>query len=375
MRLRPLGGAVFHSRQHSAPAVVEACCNFGHEQLRRKITENLDFRDTWRKLYLLAKLQVRPLEADDTHAVVQLYKAASARDANIGPITAAQWSGFVQRPQNHGGMDFRVILHDDRLVGLAESSLRDQNGQRVRFFKLVVEPLMRRQGVGTALLRELLSLAAPDEHLSFQTLANNDWHDGIAFLEGYGFSHIESEISMRCSSLTVIEPQMPAEVSIEQCARPVGLAEDVARLHNAAFASDVSFRPYTATEMAALLAEEGQKLWIVREAADILGYCQLHCDPQSIWLEQIAIDPVQHGHGLGMALAYAALKGADLREDHAAGLNVSSANGAARSMYKKLGFIPRRETRRYSARQMDLNNRLPQISCKLSETAEDSCRN
>ena len=61
-----------------------------------------------------------------------MYEAASTRDVNIGPITAAQWVGFVQRPQNHGGKDFRVILQDDRLVGLAESSLRDQNRQGLR---------------------------------------------------------------------------------------------------------------------------------------------------------------------------------------------------------------------------------------------------
>ncbi len=308
----------------------------------------------------MSKFQVRKLQADDTEAVVAVYEAAAARDANIGPITPAQWRGLIQRPQNNGGRDFRVILHDGRLVGLAESSLRHQTGQRVRFFKLAVEPSIRRQGAGTALLREILTLDASDAPVSLQTLASSDWHDGIAFLEGYGFSHIESEIGMRCSSLPALTPPVPDGISIERCPIPSSVAQDVARLHNSAFASDVSFTPSTASDITTLLGEEGQELWIIRDASAILGYCHLECDPHSTWLEQIAIDPVRHGQGLGLALAYAALRNAGIDESHVAALNVCSINGAARSMYRKLGFVNRRETRRYSAQHSRLNDRLSQ---------------
>lgn len=308
----------------------------------------------------MSKFQVRKLQADDTEAVVAVYEAAAARDANIGPITPSQWRGLIQRPQNNGGRDFRVILHGGRLIGQAEASLRHQAGQCVRFFKLVVEPSLRRQGAGTALLREILTLDASREPVSLQTLASSDWHDGIAFLEAYGFSHIESEIGMRCSSLPALAPPVTHGFSIERCTTPSSVAEDVARLHNIAFASDASFRFYSVSEMKALLGEEGQELWIIRDASAILGYCHLEREPGSTWIEAIAIDPDRHGQGLGLALAHAALSNAGIHDNHVAALNVSSINGAARSIYRKLGFVSRRETRRYSAQHSGLNDRLSQ---------------
>ena len=301
---------------------------------------------------------IRSLRPDDTDAIVGLYEAASARDINIGPITAAQWTDFVQRPHNKGGQDFRVAVQDNQLIGLAESSLRDQDGRQVRFFKLVIDPSRRRQGVGTALLKELLALNARDSALSFQTLAASDWRDGLAFLERLGFLHIESEITMRCLSLSAQTPVLPDAVVVERIEAPWHLAAEVADLHNAAFALDVAFRSYSVGEMQQILAEEGQVLWVVRDHSRILGYCRMECEPGLIWLEQIAIDLGHQSRGLGMAPAYGALQAAGIDHGRPAGLNVSSVNGKARSMYRKLGFAIRREVRRYSVSQLDLIGRM-----------------
>lgn len=312
----------------------------------RHIGELLDLRPDFR---------IRPLQDSDADAVVWLYDAASARDAKIGPITHAQWAAFVRRPQNRGGQDFRVVFDDECLIGLAESSLRDEGGRTVRFFKLLVEPSMRRQGIGAALLRDLLALDTPDENRSFQTLASSKWQDGVAFLEAFGFSHIESEISMGCSSLTKLARSSSADVSIERVETPLENAEDVARIHNAAFASDVAFRAYTASEMAELLAQEGQELWVIRDASRILGYCRLEREPKLTWLEEIGVDPRRRGQGLGIALAYQALQTIGIDQERPAGLNVSSINRPARSMYERLGFVVRNEMGRYSARAADLS--------------------
>ncbi|NTI41386.1 GNAT family N-acetyltransferase [Rhizobium rhizogenes] len=306
----------------------------------------------------MASFLIRALRVDDTEAVVRLYEAASARDANIGPITSAQWASFMQRPHNRGGQDFRVAVQDDQLVGLAESSLRDQGSHSVRFFKLVVDPSMRRQGIATALLRELLALNAVGDAISFQTLAASDWGDGIAFLEGLGFSHIESEITMRCSALKHLALALPNGLVIERSDHPPHVADDVARLHNVAFASDVAFRTYSVTEMKHILSEENQELWIVRVRSHVLGYCRIEREPKLTWLEQIAIDPRHQGQGLGIALAFQALQAIGIDEERPAGLNVSSVNEKACAMYQKLGFVVRREMRRYSLPQFDLIERI-----------------
>jgi mycothiol synthase len=283
--------------------------------------------------------RIRPLLEGDTDAIVRLYDAASARDAKIGPIAPAQWTSFIGSPQNQDGQDFRVVLHNGRLVGLAESSLRDQNGRKVRFFKLLVEPSMCRQGVGSALLRELFALNAPDDSLSFQTLAASKWTDGIAFLEELGFSRIESEINMRCSSMTTPARSPPGGVSIEQAETPPIHAEVVARIHNEALAADAAFRAYSASEMAELLAEQGQELWLIKDGSRIVGYCRLEREPKLIWLEEIGIDPSLQGQGLGTALAHHVLRTIAIDGERPAGLNVSSVNRAARSMYHRLGFV------------------------------------
>lgn len=307
---------------------------------------------------MIENFHIRPLETADTEAIVALYNKASERDPNIGPITTAQWVDFVQRPHNRGGCDFRVALRGGQLVGLAESSLRDQGDQFVRFFKLVVEPPVRRQGLGTLLLEQVLALDAPAPNLYFQTLASGDWRDGIAFLEARGFTHIESEIGMRCKALAELSPALPTGVFVERCPSPVLMAAEVANLLNAAFAADVAFRRYAEAEIATILALEGQELWLVRTDRDILGCCRLELETTFVWLEQIAIRPSDQGRGLGQALAYHALKSADIGSERVAGLNVASVNASAQAVYAKLGFTAQRETRRYGIRQLELMAKL-----------------
>jgi len=108
----------------------------------------------------------------------------------------------VRARHNRDGRDFRVALCGEKLVGRAESSLKEQSGRQVRLFKLVIEPSMRRRAISSALLEELLTLDAPDDNLTFQSLASLDWATGLAFLNASGFLHIESKLSFRCMSLT-----------------------------------------------------------------------------------------------------------------------------------------------------------------------------
>ena len=297
-------------------------------------------------------IPIRPLRDDDTDGIVALYERAAVAEARIGPVPHAAWRRFVKLPHNQNGRDFRVARRGADLVGLAESSLKEQDGRQIRFFKLVVEPTMRRQGVGSALLKALLALDEPSETLSLQSLAARDWTAGLAFLENLGFSHIESEISLLCFSLPPPRVAHLAGISLERVANPPAYAEDVARIHNAAFASDVAFRKYTATEMADLLAED--VLWVARNESRIVGFCRLESEQDLTWLEVLAVDPDHQGRGLGATLAYRALQAAGLGQDRPAGLNVSSANLAALSVYKRLGFEPRREMCRFSADHHDL---------------------
>lgn len=188
----------------------------------------------------------------------------------IGPVSRSQWEGFVGQPQNRNGEDFRVALDRDLLIGHAESSLRDQGRGRVRYCKLVVAPAYRRKGAASALMNSLLKIDQPDDKLSFQAVAASDWTAGTAFLTTLGFSYLESDLAMRCTQLVSPADTLSHPPSLEHIADPASVAAEVARIHNAAYRSDVAFRIFTPEEMAADLS--GEDLWIARDSDQIIGF-------------------------------------------------------------------------------------------------------
>jgi GNAT superfamily N-acetyltransferase len=238
------------------------------------------------------------------------------------------------------------------LVGLAESSHRDQGDRSVRCCKLVVDPEFHRQGIAAALLADLLDIDRADPEISFPATAATEWSAGLAFLDKFGFAHIESEIGMRCSRLGVRPAAKPLPVSLERVADPASSAADVAQIHNAAYRSDADFRRFTAEEMADYLA--AGVLWIAREASKVVAFCFLECAPDLTWLESLAVRPDHEARGIGSALAWTALEAAGADTGRPAALNVSSKNLRARALYQRLGFKATREKLRFSALRSDL---------------------
>jgi mycothiol synthase len=292
-------------------------------------------------------LSIRPLRAEDTDGIIEIYNNAMAVEPAIGPVSRSQWKGFVGQPQNRNGEDFRVALSGGRLIGHAESSLRDQGRGRVRYCKLVVSPAFRRQGIASALMNSLLKIDQPDDRLSFQAVAASDWTAGIAFLTRLGFSYLESDLAMRCVQLVPPPDTLSRALSLERIANPASMAAEVACIHNAAYRSDVAFRIFTSEEMAADML--GEALWIARESGQIIGFCRLSLEPALVWIESLAVHPDYHGQGIGKALAYRALRSVGGGSDRLAALNVSSANSSAKAVYARLGFTPGREQRRFSS--------------------------
>jgi mycothiol synthase len=311
---------------------------------------------------------LRRLEDADAEAVVALYATAGSVEPGLGPVPLADWQRFTKLPQNNGCQDFRVAERGAQLIGLAESSLRDQGHQKVRFFKLVVDPATRRQGVATALLDNLLAIENSAENLSLQTLVSSRWDSGIAFMSALGFTHLESEITMRCECL--VQPPTRASregVAFEKASDNGRYADDVARIHNAAYASDVSFRRFSPEEMKRTL--DGDDLWIALEGKNVIGFCHLQPEADIVWLESIAIEPTSHNRGLGSELIYRALLSNNARPDHPGLLNVSSKNASAIAVYRRLGFVPRHETLRFSASRGLVLTSLARRSAKLTATS------
>jgi ribosomal protein S18 acetylase RimI-like enzyme len=297
-------------------------------------------------------ITIRPLRETDADAVVALYARAAAVEPRLGPITLPQWEQFLKLPQNRGGRDFRVAERNGQLVGLAESSLRDQGAHYSRLLKIVVTPEARRRRIGVALFDDVLAIDT-DTDLVMLTQASPDWPAGMAFVAAFGFVHVESKIAMKC-----VEPLQPARTlataraTIERVSDVTTCAAEVAHIHNAAFASDAAFRLYSPEEMAQVLTES--EVWIATEDGQISGFCLTEPEQSSMWIESAAVDPERQGRGLGQVLVYHVLTAHEVSIERPCWLNVSSRNAAALKIYRRLGFRPQHETCRFSARRGEL---------------------
>jgi N-acetylglutamate synthase-like GNAT family acetyltransferase len=269
----------------------------------------------------------------------------------------ADWRRFTKLPQNYGCRDFRIAERAGKVVGLAESSLRNQGLSQVRFSKLVVDPAARRRRIGTMLLKALLSIADQPQDVSYQMLVSPEWTSGMAFASAFGFVHIESEITMGCTQLLPPKVDLASSnILIEAVSNVADHASEIARIHNAAYASDAAFRPLTPQEVVESL--EGAELWMAFKDRGAVGFCHLEPEADMIWLESIAVDPNIQSRGIGLLLAYHALAANNVRTDVPAGLNVSSKNRSALKLYQRIGFVPRRERWRFSAERRDLLERI-----------------
>jgi len=297
-------------------------------------------------------ITIRPLREADAEAVVALYSKAAAVEPRLGPVTLPQWDQFLKLPQNRGGRDFRIAERDGRLVGLAESSLRDQGSHHSRFLKIVVAPEVRRRRIGLALFDDVLAIDA-DANLTVQTLVSRDWPAGMAFVSAFGFVHVGSEIGMKC-----VEPLQPARTlaaaraAIERASDVTACAAEVARIHNTAYASDAAFRLYSPEEMAQVLTES--EVWVASEDGQMSGFCLTEPEQNSMWIESVAVDPARQSRGLGQLLVYHVLTAHEVSVEHPCWLNVSSRNAAALKIYRRLGFRPQYETCRFSATRGEL---------------------
>jgi RimJ/RimL family protein N-acetyltransferase len=113
-----------------------------------------------------AGLQLRPEEPDDTPFTRRLYASTRAGEMAMVDWTEAQKHAFVasqydaQRAHYRSAYPeatFDIILQRDRPVG----RLYVHRGERdIRLIEITIDPLMRNQGLGRAIISTLLTEAA-----------------------------------------------------------------------------------------------------------------------------------------------------------------------------------------------------------------------
>ena len=286
----------------------------------------------------------------DTDSIVSLCDACSTVETELGPITAAQWRAFIGRPRFADGQDFRVAVKEGRVVGLVESSLRDQGGRGVRYIKVIVDPRCRRALIGTSLLAAILDQDS-DNDISIQGHVRQEWDSGKAFCQQKGFNIVESEYRMHCDAFRPISTyEGPACISLLRDVEP--FAARLAEVHNDAFRDDVSFSPHSPKDM--LHKSRDCRTWVAVIEGEIVAHAIIESETKSIWLESLAVDPNFQGRGIGTALVVQGLAGEQSGDVRPAGLSVSSKNPSALHIYRKMGFQVIAEKLRYAIRRGDL---------------------
>lgn len=285
-----------------------------------------------------------------------LYAASAAIHSNVPKISAAGWAKDIALPQFGYGRDYLVAIADDGdLVGLAESSLRDQGVRRYRHLRFWVHPRRRRTGIGTGLLRAVLDQGPPEGAMRLGGNIPADWDAGLAFARRFGFAVIEFESKMRCTALRPVR-DAPPDVSIAPVTDGSAMAARIAAIHDEAFADDAGFTPTTEDDMRRTL--DGMDLWTASVSGETVGYALIDPDGEGGLLETLAVTPEQRGRGIGAALAFRALDALRIDGGRTADLGVSSMNPGARRIYERLGFVLRHEVGRYVTTGDDLLARL-----------------
>ena len=307
-----------------------------------------------------AGLSIRAVTDADAEAIAAFFAAAHAQDPVVGAISAEEWRRFAAAPQNHEGRDFRVALAGGEIAGVATPSLRAHETPAICHFRIVVAPERRRCGIGSALLRHIAEMGTSAPALLLQCLCPERWEAMARFVEAHGFAVIEHELEMVCEEAGLYEPRRRHDIAVRaldgKAAMAAALAENLARIHNSAYAGTASFVHQTGASMAAVLAPA---LVLVAERRGApLGFCQLEPAGNATSLENIAVDPHEQGRGIGTLLLQHALAEAARRAGPRVRLSVSDRNGAAYVLYRRYGFAVAAKAARYRAERQAVLNRL-----------------
>jgi GNAT superfamily N-acetyltransferase len=174
---------------------------------------------------------VRPaaLDADTADELAGLCNRAAAVDAPHMP----EETGEILRARLLHGWDgegaVSVLLAragDGRLLGMAGLEMPEQENRGLIWFNLVVEPEVRRHGVGSALLDAVTGVSA---EVGRGLLMTGTWHSspGVTFLKQHGFEQASIAAQRRLYPQQL--PREPDAALLEQ-ARAASADYDIVRL-------------------------------------------------------------------------------------------------------------------------------------------------
>lgn len=226
---------------------------------------------------------------------------------------------------------FMVLAYDDdqdQVVGAA--SAIDLMGLHTYEWSLVVAPMYRQNGIGSALV-EVLQAGLVERGAEGQlALAIDGAPFGQTFIGRSGYMYSFSEATLE----TKAEPvDLRDDIQIETYA---GENEQLVAIYSAAFGD----LPEESDELIVYnTSQDGRKLWVARKDGKIVGTVTTAEEGDVQWVTALAVHPKHEGQGVGTALLLYAKDFASQSGAKYVMLDVEIENSKALSVYEKAGFM------------------------------------
>lgn len=250
-------------------------------------------------------------------------------------IDAVHYDGVLNLSvaKDYDAHGFFVLLYndtEDALVGVA--SAIDLMGFNTFEWSILVHPMYRNIGLGETLYNTVqkgLQVRGANGQLAL--MMENKKSYGKTFLQNHSFAYSFSEATLEAK----------AEASN--------------------WPSNITIRPYNATDTAALVDvlveafgdeneealdlieynanHEELKLWVAELNGEVIGTVTTRKEGDSQWITALAVHPKAERQGVGSALIYSVKHRAYLQDEHFVKLDVELMNDRALNIYNKTGFM------------------------------------
>lgn len=267
-----------------------------------------------------------PLDGETLEEVRVLCEEATTHDYRV-------YETIMNVPQSGSfeSKGFMVLAYDDdqdRVVGAA--SAIDLMGLHTYEWSLVVAPMYRQIGIGSALF-EVLQAGLVERGSEGQlALVVDGAPFSQKFIERSGYTYSFSEATLE----TKAEPvDLCDDIQIEKYA---GENEQLVAIYSEAFGD----LPEESEELIVFnTSEDERKLWVARKDGEVVGTVTTAAESDVQWVTALAVHPMHQGKGVGTALLSYSKDFASRCGAKYVMLDVEIENSKALSVYEKAGFM------------------------------------
>jgi mycothiol synthase len=275
-----------------------------------------------------------PVEQEQVRALID----AATRSDDVAPVGEQ-----VLRELPHARTGHLVAADDGNVVGYLNLTPGRDGADAMG--ELVVAPLARRRGIGTALLRVATDAAAG----AVRFWAHGTLPAARAVAGAVGMTVVRELMQMRRTLRDVPEPAVPEGIHIRTYQGPSDDAE-LLRVNNAAFAWHPEQGGWEQSDLDERRTEpwfdpDGLFLAVDDDTGGLLGFhwTKVHADHPGLGeVYVVGVDPAAQGRGLGRALTVVGLEhlARELvsHEHSEVTLYTEADNAAAVKTYERLGF-------------------------------------